>query len=141
VSIIYVPLPAAMVLAAFFYWDLVLAVRLGRHDGLDTPAVRMLHDDHPVKALWALDTLAPTSRPNRRSRSGRLARSMREGSRISRKQGNSEGQRHAEAEPFSRGSRAGGPGLCWSTRPSSVLVNDHRLDCCGAASTAPGNWG
>jgi cbb3-type cytochrome oxidase maturation protein len=49
VSIIYVLLPAAMVLAAFFVWAFVRAVRRGQYDDLDTPAVRMLHDDDPVK--------------------------------------------------------------------------------------------
>jgi len=49
VSIIYVLLPAAMVLAAFLVWAFVRAVRRGQYDDLDTPAVRMLHDDDPVK--------------------------------------------------------------------------------------------
>ena len=48
-SIIYVLLPAAMVLAAFCVWAFVRAVRRGQYDDLDTPAVRMLHDDDPVK--------------------------------------------------------------------------------------------
>jgi cbb3-type cytochrome oxidase maturation protein len=38
-----------MVLAAFFVWAFVRAVRRGQYDDLDTPAVRMLHEDDPVK--------------------------------------------------------------------------------------------
>lgn len=50
-SVIYILLPAAMALAAFFVWAFVRAVRRGQYDDLDTPPVRMLHDDDPVKKL------------------------------------------------------------------------------------------
>jgi cbb3-type cytochrome oxidase maturation protein len=45
VSVIYVLLPVAILFAAGALWVFIRAVRRGQFDDLDTPAVRMLHDD------------------------------------------------------------------------------------------------
>ncbi len=59
-SVIYVLLPVAILLAAvgvyFFFW----AVRSGQMDDLETPSVRMLHDDG--------DGEAPEGRPAKRGK-------------------------------------------------------------------------
>lgn len=44
-SVIYILLPVAAVLAAVAVAGFIWAVRRGQFDDLDTPAVRMLHDD------------------------------------------------------------------------------------------------
>jgi cbb3-type cytochrome oxidase maturation protein len=44
-SVVYVLLPAAIVLAAAGVAAFIWAVRGGQFDDLDTPAVRVLHDD------------------------------------------------------------------------------------------------
>jgi cbb3-type cytochrome oxidase maturation protein len=44
-SVIYVLVPVASVLAAVAVWAFIRAARSGQFDDLDTPAVRMLHDD------------------------------------------------------------------------------------------------
>lgn len=44
-SIIYVLLPAALVLALAAVIGFIWAVRSGQFDDLDTPATRILHDD------------------------------------------------------------------------------------------------
>ncbi len=44
-SVIYVLLPAAAVLAVAGVAAFIWAVRRGQLDDLDTPAVRILHDD------------------------------------------------------------------------------------------------
>ena len=44
-SVIYVLLPVAVLLAIAAVAAFVWAVRRGQFDDLDTPAVRMLHDD------------------------------------------------------------------------------------------------
>jgi len=49
VKIVYLLFPAAMLIAAFFVWAFVRAVRRGQYDDLDTPPLRMLHDDDPVE--------------------------------------------------------------------------------------------
>lgn len=46
-SVIYIVLPIAIVLAAVGVAAFILATRHGQFDDLDTPAVRMLHDDEP----------------------------------------------------------------------------------------------
>jgi len=45
VSVIYVLLPVAILFAAGALWLFIRSVRSGQYDDLDTPAVRMLHDD------------------------------------------------------------------------------------------------
>lgn len=44
-SVIYVLVPVASVLAIAAVWAFIRAVRSGQFDDLDTPPVRMLHDD------------------------------------------------------------------------------------------------
>jgi cbb3-type cytochrome oxidase maturation protein len=45
VSVIFVLLPLAFVLAIAAVWAFVRATRTGQFDDLDTPAHRILHDD------------------------------------------------------------------------------------------------
>jgi len=47
-SVIYVVLPLALVIAAGMVWAFVRSVRKGQFDDLDTPAIRMLFEDTPV---------------------------------------------------------------------------------------------
>jgi cbb3-type cytochrome oxidase maturation protein len=47
-SLIYVVLPAALLLAAVAVAAFIWAVRSGQMDDLETPALRVLHDDEPV---------------------------------------------------------------------------------------------
>ncbi|MBL8761615.1 MAG: cbb3-type cytochrome oxidase assembly protein CcoS [Phycisphaerae bacterium] len=44
-SVLYVVVPLAIVLAAAAVWGFIWATRQGQYDDLDTPAHRMLHDD------------------------------------------------------------------------------------------------
>ena len=44
-SVIYILLPAAALLAAAGVAAFIWAVRRGQFDDMDTPAIRMLHDD------------------------------------------------------------------------------------------------
>lgn len=44
-SVIYIVLPLAMLLAALALGAFIWAVRSGELDDLDTPAVRVVHDD------------------------------------------------------------------------------------------------
>lgn len=44
-SVLYVLLPLALVLAAAAVWGCVWAVRSGQYDDTDTPQLRMLKDD------------------------------------------------------------------------------------------------
>jgi cbb3-type cytochrome oxidase maturation protein len=44
-SVVYILLPAAALLAAAGVAAFIWAVRRGQFDDLDTPAVRILHDD------------------------------------------------------------------------------------------------
>lgn len=44
-SVVYVLLPVAAALAIFFVVAFIWAVRRGQFDDLNTPAVRILHDD------------------------------------------------------------------------------------------------
>jgi cbb3-type cytochrome oxidase maturation protein len=52
-SVIYVLIPLALVLATVALWGFIRAVKGGQFDDLDTPAHRLLHDDdedeHPPK--------------------------------------------------------------------------------------------
>ncbi len=49
-SVIYVLVPVAALLAAAAVWAFIRAARSGQFDDLDTPAVRMLHDDEEPEA-------------------------------------------------------------------------------------------
>ncbi|MCC6970132.1 MAG: cbb3-type cytochrome oxidase assembly protein CcoS [Phycisphaerales bacterium] len=44
-SVLYVVVPLAIVLAAAAVWGFIWATRQGQYDDLDTPAHRMLNDD------------------------------------------------------------------------------------------------
>ena len=46
-SVLYLVVPMALVIVAAAVWAYVWATRSGQMDDLDTPAVRMLHDDEP----------------------------------------------------------------------------------------------
>ncbi|HEX5581696.1 MAG TPA: cbb3-type cytochrome oxidase assembly protein CcoS [Gemmatimonadaceae bacterium] len=46
-SVLYLVVPMALVIVAGAVWAYVWATRSGQMDDLDTPAVRMLHDDTP----------------------------------------------------------------------------------------------
>ncbi len=48
-SVVYVLLPVASLLAVFFVVAFIWAVRRGQFDDLATPAVRILHDDEEVR--------------------------------------------------------------------------------------------
>ena len=48
-SVIYIVLPLALVIVAVAVGAFVWAVRRGQFDDLDTPGVRMLHDDDPER--------------------------------------------------------------------------------------------
>jgi len=48
VSVIYVVLPLALLVVAAAVWAFVWASHRGQFDDMETPAVRMLHDD-PMK--------------------------------------------------------------------------------------------
>ncbi len=47
-SVIYILLPLAVILASVALWAFVGAVKAGQFDDLDTPAHRILHDDDDV---------------------------------------------------------------------------------------------
>ena len=47
-SIIYLVLPLALLVVLIGVAAFVWATRRGQYDDLDTPAVRMLHDDPPI---------------------------------------------------------------------------------------------
>jgi cbb3-type cytochrome oxidase maturation protein len=49
-SVIYILLPAAGVLAAVAVLAFIWAVKRGQFDDLDTPAVRILHDDEEERS-------------------------------------------------------------------------------------------
>jgi len=48
-SVLYIVLPLALLIAAAAVIAFIWATRSGQFDDLDTPAVRMLHDDLPEK--------------------------------------------------------------------------------------------
>lgn len=46
-SVIFLVLPLALLVVAVAVWAFVWASRRGQFDDLETPAMRMLHDDEP----------------------------------------------------------------------------------------------
>jgi cbb3-type cytochrome oxidase maturation protein len=44
-SVLYMVVPLALVIAAVAVWAFVWSVKRGQFDDLETPALRMLHDD------------------------------------------------------------------------------------------------
>ena len=47
-ALLFIVLPAALLLAAVAIFAFVWAVRSGQMDDLNTPAIRALHDDQPA---------------------------------------------------------------------------------------------
>lgn len=47
-SVIYIMLPLAFVLAGLAVWGFIRSARQGQYDDLETPALRMLEDDDGV---------------------------------------------------------------------------------------------
>ncbi len=47
-SVIFVVLPLALLIVGAAVFAFVWSARSGQFDDLDTPAVRMLHDDAPI---------------------------------------------------------------------------------------------
>ena len=47
-SVLYIVVPLALLIAAGAVWGFVWMVRGGQLDDLDSPALRMLHDDAPL---------------------------------------------------------------------------------------------
>ena len=48
-SVLYLVLPLAIVIAGGMLWAFIRSVRYGQFDDLDTPAYRMLFDDEPAR--------------------------------------------------------------------------------------------
>lgn len=48
-SVIFIVLPLALVMAGLGLWAFIWSVRTGQMDDLDTPAIRMLHEDEDEK--------------------------------------------------------------------------------------------
>lgn len=48
-SVLYIMLPLAFVLAGLAVWGFIRSARQGQYDDLDTPALRMLEDDDGVQ--------------------------------------------------------------------------------------------
>lgn len=48
-SIIYIALPVSLLIAFGALWAVLWAIRSGQYDDVDTPAIRMLHDDTEIK--------------------------------------------------------------------------------------------
>lgn len=46
-TIIYLVLPLALVIVGVALWAFVWSAKSGQFDDLDTPAIRMVHDDAP----------------------------------------------------------------------------------------------
>lgn len=47
-SVLFLILPLALLLVGVAIWAYVWSARAGQFDDLDTPAVRLLHDDSPA---------------------------------------------------------------------------------------------
>lgn len=48
-SVIYLMLPMALVIAGFFVWVFIRSVKGGQFDDLDTPPIRAIFDDDEKK--------------------------------------------------------------------------------------------
>ena len=46
-SVVFIVLPLALLIVGAAVWAFVKSAMSGQFDDLDTPAVRMLHDDEP----------------------------------------------------------------------------------------------
>ena len=54
-SVIYIVLPLAIVLAAAALGAFIWAVKGGQFDDIDTPSVRILHDDQPINQKQSVE--------------------------------------------------------------------------------------
>ncbi len=61
-SVMYIVLPIALILAAIFVGAFIWAVRHGQMDDLQTPAARMLLDDDNPKPRPATHSQSPTKK-------------------------------------------------------------------------------
>lgn len=59
-TVLFVVLPLALLIAAAALWGFGWAVKRGQFDDLETPGRRMLLDDDPVSPDSQEDTRAPT---------------------------------------------------------------------------------
>jgi cbb3-type cytochrome oxidase maturation protein len=48
-TIIYIVLPLALLVVGVALWAFVWSAKSGQFDDLETPAIRMVHDDPPTK--------------------------------------------------------------------------------------------
>jgi cbb3-type cytochrome oxidase maturation protein len=68
-SVLFVVVPLAIVIVSAAVWAYVASARSGQFDDLDTPAVRMLHDDEgAAKAEPEITGELPSSRSARGKR-------------------------------------------------------------------------
>jgi cbb3-type cytochrome oxidase maturation protein len=88
-SVLYILIPAALILGLGFLAAFLWMLRRGQLDDLDTPPVRMLFDDEPGKTTSATDQSA-----------GQCSGGKREDAGVSRRFGE---------EPNGNGGRADGP--------------------------------
>jgi len=58
-SVVYIVLPLALVFVVFALYVFIRAVRAGQFDDMDTPSLRVLHDDTPVERRPRGDSGAP----------------------------------------------------------------------------------
>ncbi len=59
-SVLFIVFPLALLIAAAFVLAFAWASRRGQFDDLDTPAMRVLHDDEPARpSATDADTAAP----------------------------------------------------------------------------------
>jgi cbb3-type cytochrome oxidase maturation protein len=58
-SVLFIALPIALLLAGLALWGFIRAVSSGQFDDLDTPAHRILHDDTPPKPKAKVTEPAP----------------------------------------------------------------------------------
>lgn len=64
-TVIFIVLPLALVIVGFAVWAFVWAADRGQFDDLDTPAVRLLHDDLPsVRERSASAPVSPPTIPS-----------------------------------------------------------------------------
>ena len=58
-SVLYIVLPMALLIAAGMLWAFIRSVKQGQFDDLETPAWRVLFDDEPVDKPEAGEQLPP----------------------------------------------------------------------------------
>ncbi|MEI9949083.1 MAG: cbb3-type cytochrome oxidase assembly protein CcoS [Pseudomonadota bacterium] len=63
-SIIFVILPVTLLLSAGAVLTFAWATRSGQFDDLETPAIRLLHDEHRIKSLESAESDPPVQGPD-----------------------------------------------------------------------------